>query len=292
MVNFVTFNELSLPLSKEPSVNETEISDFLQITDQLSRNYSVNKIRVEVKFQHLLEFATGKSLQQVIGQMNNTALKSSFMSFLSNRIIQTESPLIKDNEEQQTDQFINTQYYYKGLVNTGGLACADIWNTVCLSFNKSDWSETSITLQSLTLNDSNEKIKDETTVYHVSHIRDLNEHELFLQQFINISETPNEILTLADKVNDFLKYKIQFSVHAQEQLNQYYPDNSNLLKSLDKILRSTKHTPSFGIGKPEALKENLSGWSSRRITGEHRLVYKFYDEVIIVKSCFGHYNDL
>lgn len=49
--------------------------------------------------------------------------------------------------------------------------------------------------------------------------------------------------------------------------------------------------PFEGIGKPEPLKENLTGFWSRRIDEEHRLVYVVEDNKILIFSCRGHYND-
>lgn len=49
-------------------------------------------------------------------------------------------------------------------------------------------------------------------------------------------------------------------------------------------------TPFDGIGKPEALKGDLQGYWSRRITTEHRLVYKHKDEQLLVASCRYHYG--
>ncbi|MDO5751397.1 MAG: Txe/YoeB family addiction module toxin, partial [Rothia sp. (in: high G+C Gram-positive bacteria)] len=45
-----------------------------------------------------------------------------------------------------------------------------------------------------------------------------------------------------------------------------------------------------GIGKPEALRHQFSGWWSRRITDEHRLVYKLTDDSIVIASCRYHYG--
>ena len=46
-----------------------------------------------------------------------------------------------------------------------------------------------------------------------------------------------------------------------------------------------------GIGKPEPLKDRLSGWWSRRIDDTHRIVYREKDGAIIIASCKGHYDD-
>ena len=45
-----------------------------------------------------------------------------------------------------------------------------------------------------------------------------------------------------------------------------------------------------GLGKPEPLKRNLKGCWSRRITDEHRLVYKIEKDIIYIYSCHGHYS--
>lgn len=49
-------------------------------------------------------------------------------------------------------------------------------------------------------------------------------------------------------------------------------------------------TPFEGIGKPEALKGDLQGYLSRRITAEHRLVYKYQKEKLFIASCRYHYG--
>lgn len=56
------------------------------------------------------------------------------------------------------------------------------------------------------------------------------------------------------------------------------------------IILNIHETPFQGLGKPEPLKGNLSGFWSRRINGEHRLIYKFENDLITLISCFGHYE--
>ena len=46
-----------------------------------------------------------------------------------------------------------------------------------------------------------------------------------------------------------------------------------------------------GIGKPEPLKHEFKGWWSRRITNEHRLIYKVIDTEIMILSCYSHYEN-
>jgi toxin YoeB len=61
------------------------------------------------------------------------------------------------------------------------------------------------------------------------------------------------------------------------------------LRRINKLIEATLRTPFEGIGKPEALKENLSGFYSRRIDQTHRLVYAVEEQRIVVISCRHHY---
>jgi len=61
------------------------------------------------------------------------------------------------------------------------------------------------------------------------------------------------------------------------------------LKRINKLITDTLRDPFDGIGKPEALKENLSGFYSRRIDDTNRLVYAVDDEYLTIISCRYHY---
>lgn len=61
------------------------------------------------------------------------------------------------------------------------------------------------------------------------------------------------------------------------------------LKRINKLIIDTKRSPCDGIGKPEALRENLAGFYSRRIDETNRLVYAVDDSAITIISCRYHY---
>ena len=61
------------------------------------------------------------------------------------------------------------------------------------------------------------------------------------------------------------------------------------LKRINRLIEATLREPFSGIGKPEALKENLTGFWSRRIDNANRLVYAVDDELLTVISCRYHY---
>lgn len=63
------------------------------------------------------------------------------------------------------------------------------------------------------------------------------------------------------------------------------------LRKINALLKDIQRSPYYGAGKPEPLKENLSGWWSRRIDAANRIVYREKDGVIVIASCKGHYDD-
>jgi toxin YoeB len=69
--------------------------------------------------------------------------------------------------------------------------------------------------------------------------------------------------------------------------------DSSALEKINDLLRGISRNPFKGLGKPEPLKRNLTGWWSRRITGEHRLVYRVVgkpgEQVMEVVQCRFHY---
>jgi len=61
------------------------------------------------------------------------------------------------------------------------------------------------------------------------------------------------------------------------------------LKKINRLLKDVQRHPFEGLGKPEPLKGNMSGFWSRRITQEHRLIYRIVDETVTVTQCRYHY---
>lgn len=87
--------------------------------------------------------------------------------------------------------------------------------------------------------------------------------------------------------------KLAFSERAWSQYVEWQGDDGRALEKINPMLRDCKRDPFRGLGKPEPLGGNLSGWWSRRITGEHRLVYRVVgrgeEQVLEVAQCRYHY---
>ena len=84
--------------------------------------------------------------------------------------------------------------------------------------------------------------------------------------------------------------EIAFAEEAEEDLLHWKKSgNKSVQKKIAELIESIKQAPFEGIGKPEPLKHSLSGKWSRRINGEHRLIYRFDGERVFILSMRGHY---
>ena len=81
-----------------------------------------------------------------------------------------------------------------------------------------------------------------------------------------------------------------FEKDAFEDYNNWAIFDIKIFKKIQELLKDIKRTPFKGLGKPEALKHELAGYWSRRITNEHRLVYKIAAYDIIIYNCKGPYS--
>jgi toxin YoeB len=76
---------------------------------------------------------------------------------------------------------------------------------------------------------------------------------------------------------------------AWEDYQHWVANDRKVLRKINALIKECQRTPFAGTGKPEALKQNLSGFWSRRITGEHRLVYKVENDILYIAQCRYHY---
>ncbi len=83
--------------------------------------------------------------------------------------------------------------------------------------------------------------------------------------------------------------QLVFDGKAFEDFTNWAVKDKKVFQRIVEILNSIDRTPFQGIGKPEPLKFDQSGYWSRRINDEHRLVYRVTEEKILVASCRGHY---
>jgi len=83
---------------------------------------------------------------------------------------------------------------------------------------------------------------------------------------------------------------LSFSDDAWDDYLYWQQQDKKILKKINRLIKEIERNPFEGIGEPEPLKYNWSGYWSRRITIEHRLVYKVLDEQILIAQCRYHYR--
>jgi toxin YoeB len=88
-------------------------------------------------------------------------------------------------------------------------------------------------------------------------------------------------------------YDLVFMPKAWQDLGWWIKNEVKTVKKIHTLLEIICKTPFDGIGHPEALKANYSGYWSRRINLEHRIIYKIEEDLqqIVVFSLYGHYQD-
>lgn len=84
--------------------------------------------------------------------------------------------------------------------------------------------------------------------------------------------------------------KIIFTPNSWEDYTSWQKEDKKILRKINSLIKEIQRTPFKGKGKPEPLKFDLSGFWSRRIDREHRLVYKIENEQILIYSCRYHYD--
>lgn len=84
--------------------------------------------------------------------------------------------------------------------------------------------------------------------------------------------------------------RITFSKNAWEDYVSWQKEDKKTLRKINELIKDIQRTPFEGLGKPEPLKYDLTGFWSRRIDLEHRLVYQFRDNELLIYSCRYHYD--
>ena len=85
--------------------------------------------------------------------------------------------------------------------------------------------------------------------------------------------------------------EVQWDGDAWDDYCEWQRTDKDILKRINALIKDARRNPFSGIGKPEALKHELSGMWSRRISDEDRLIYKIVDDALVILACKGHYSD-
>ena len=84
--------------------------------------------------------------------------------------------------------------------------------------------------------------------------------------------------------------KYTFVDESWEDYLYWQKNDRKMLVRINELLKDIEGTPFSGIGKPEPLKFKYKGFCSRRIDNEHRLIYRYKDDEILIAKCRFHYD--
>ncbi|MFC2282045.1 MAG: Txe/YoeB family addiction module toxin [Treponema socranskii subsp. buccale] len=84
---------------------------------------------------------------------------------------------------------------------------------------------------------------------------------------------------------------IRWDLDAWDDYIYWQTQDKKTLKRINQLIKDISRNPFEGIGKPEPLRGTLTGFWSRRIDKEHRLVYAIEENSVLLISCRGHYDD-
>ncbi|HEY9009861.1 MAG TPA: Txe/YoeB family addiction module toxin [Devosia sp.] len=84
--------------------------------------------------------------------------------------------------------------------------------------------------------------------------------------------------------------RLEFTERGWEHYLYWQNHDQRMLGKINELLKDCLRSPYSGIGKPEPLRQELSGWWSRRINDEHRLVYRVEQDRLQVAQCRYHYS--
>jgi toxin YoeB len=86
--------------------------------------------------------------------------------------------------------------------------------------------------------------------------------------------------------------RIVFTPHAWQEYDAWLRADTKKARRISRLILDVQRDPhGAGPGKPELLKGPLSGWSSRRINDEHRLIYRVRGDDLEIAACHGHHGD-
>ena len=169
MVKFAVFNELSLPFTNQEEA-EVGFLEFFNLLKELKEEKSIKRVRQDFLIKEM-QVTHYDWMPSFFNKVKDRDLKENIRLFLANNLITIEAPLVSKSEEDEA--LLGPSYHYESNLYFGGLACAEYWNAIALSFKShTKWNRSTISLT---------KDGKAVTVLHASDLKHLNHHQDYFE---------------------------------------------------------------------------------------------------------------
>ena len=281
-------NELSVfDLTGRPEQVRNAMVDLLHICKKANEDLGCNGLRLPGSEFFNEELIPAYTLNDWINDPKvNPTLKTLFLGL-------RRYPYFEDLDEERQKSFILSKFTLNEPGHNGhekevqGLANAWLSRTLSVSFcSHPVWSKSRIGL----FVSKEEGESEKAEVWNTCSTDGIGEELIDWFRKENLPPLCNH-----DDVNVWFPVTDGYSISEKARNDLIYWYQQNQVEKIDKIEAFFKEiwiSPFAGTGKVEPLSGDLSGWWSRRISGEHRLVYKFESNTLYVLSCRGHYKNL
>ena len=251
MVDLVTFNELSLPFDEYDDFDDN-FKVFFLLLEELKKN-NLKRFRTVENFKNY-DITNKLSFQQYFGQIRDKELQRKVISFMNSGFVIIDSPLIKDEEIIQQEMILENQYFYNEEVNNSGLACADIWDTLSISFNSSlEWNNSFINLKKETILSNGNIESRDIIIKHSSKIEHLENHKVFLEKLEKENQLNINPNNFYENRNELFKNNIILCSEIKEQIKsldiRVFRKVLSLLRDIDTSKKSLNDFTISGEGK-------------------------------------------
>lgn len=284
----VILNELSVEdLTGTPDDARQKMAELLQLCKKAKDELQCNGLRLPNAGFFGEELVPGYTLNNWLTDNNVSQTLRTLFNGLR------RYPYLEDLTEEQEVQFVNSHFRLNEPAHHShgreaiGLANAWLQNRLAVSFcSHLTWSkcQLGLTIDNVLGGPYEEKVYNACSDACITDAF----KEWFRKTHLPPLQTHDDVDVWFPPENGY-----QLSTKAKDDLIYWYQSNQHdKIKKIESFFKEIWIDPFNGTGQVEPLSENLSGWWSRRINQEHRLVYKFEDGILVVCSCKGHYNDL
>lgn len=282
-------NELSITLANSKEEAKGKMLALLNHLKSLNE-LKFNRLRLPHSSFFEIELSANYTFNDWLNDHTvNRTLRDLFISIVA-------FPYFEELEEEAIEHYVlsiftlNEPEHPNNNNQVQGLADAYLRNTLSVSFSAhSVWEKCKISIE------ISETTK-ESTLTHVEKVMHASGETCLNQAFKKWYKSRTR-----PPLNSHIEVDIwfpltngfQISDKAKNDLIYWYRQNQmDKLDKLESFFMEIFDTPFEGSGQVEPLKGNLSGWWSRRINQEHRLVYRYEKDILIICSCKGHYERL